>query len=217
MIISDGATGAEFLSPDQVERMLRLTRFPKAFKGITGYGGPRGINYPGNFKHRYTSQAQRYAIAPERLLEIQGGALLETADAITVSAATGTPYVPRGRPTSPIFANQAVNVLNLQVPVGYQMWISGYAFNLFPNQMNELNYFWQLRIDGMDMLNKGGPMQPGRPIQSAAQVTIGRDKSQMFLAQQGSVIQVVVMAINTLGASDSVSASIFGQLEGLQS
>ena len=203
---------ADFLTDEDIEELAALTIFPDEFPGVADGAD---VDYPSRFKYPYASAGSTHAICPEDLVEIHGAVLAQISDPIIVTQSGAVPWAPRGEGIVPIFANQAQVVLRIQVPQGYVFWIDGYAFDLFPNTSNELNYIWQLRINGLDFLNKGNPVpQPGRPVHSPQKVTIGRTKAEMFVTQPGSVIEVVVQAINTLGASDSVSATVFGQLEG---
>lgn len=204
-------TGAEFLTPAGIFGLSTLTPFPKCFYGVRGY---QDVDYASRFKASYAQPAQRFAVHPERKLEVAGAPLITIADADKVQAGVSLPYCPRGQATVPIFAQQAVVLVSVIVPVGYKFWVEGYALDLFPSQTNELNYFWQLRINGQDVLNRGSAQQPGRPVHSPNKVTIGRDKSTMLLAQEGALVELVVQALNTLGASDAVAGTIFGTLEG---
>ena len=202
----------DFLSDDDIETLAALTVFPATFEG-SGY---EDVDSANRFKYPYASTGSVLAIAPEDMLAVMGGTLAQISDPVIVTASSAVPWAPRGQGVVPIFQNQGQVLLQIQVPQGYKYWIDGYAFDLFPSTANELNYIWQLRINGMDFLNKGNPTpQVGRPVHSPQKVTIGRTKAEMFLAQPGAVIEVVVLAVNTLGASDSVSATIFGQLEGM--
>lgn len=206
----DQNTG-EFLTPDQVAQLAVLTPFPRFIKG----NGYQDTDSAGRFKYAYTHPARRFAIRPEGKLEIHGGPLLVVADQDKVQGSFTLPFCPRGQAQVPVFAQQAVVLVSLVVPVGYIYWLDGYAFDLFPNTANELNYFWQLRINGQDVLNRGVAGQAlGRPIHAPQKVQIGYDKSTMLRAQEGALVELVVQAINTIGASDSVSGTIFGTLEG---
>ena len=204
---------SEFMDELEIEQLFALTEFPDEFDAVSGLADVDSVS---RFKYPYAQPGATLAIAPEDLLAMEGGILLEISDPTVVTASSAVPWCPRGEDVVPIFQNQGQILLELQVPQGYKFWIDGYAFDLAPNTTNELNYIWQLRINGMDMLNKGNPSpQVGRPVHSPQKVTIGRTKAEMFLAAPGSVVQVVVLAVNTLGASDNVSATVFGQLEGM--
>jgi hypothetical protein len=205
-------TAAEFLTPGGIFALSNLTPFPKGFSG-TGY---IDVDYASRFKRAYTHPARRFAVHAERKLEIGGAPLIQVSDEDGIQGSNSSPYCPRNSATVPIFAQQAVVLISLVVPVGYVYWLDGYAFDLFPSVTNELNYYWQLRINGQDVLNRGGAgsAAPGRPVHAPQRVTIGRDKATMLRAQEGSLIELVVQALNTIGASDSVSGTIFGTLEG---
>jgi hypothetical protein len=204
--------GGSFLSDLDVEALAVLTPFPDGFEAISGY---EDLDLPERWKYPYALPGAVWAVAPEDMLELTWAVLQEIAGEIQPTVSNAIPWVPRGTSNVPVIQNQGVSVLRIQVPFGRRWWISGYAFNLFPSQANELNYYWQLRVDGTDLLNKGvATVQPGRPVQTPDQVTIGRDKEQMFLAGPGSIVEVAVLALNTLGASDNVSAAVFGFLEG---
>lgn len=204
-------TGAEFLTPASVADLAHLVKFPKSFKG-TGYAD---IDSASRFKRPYTSPARRFAVHPERKLEISGAPLLQVADQDKVQASVSLPFCPRGTSQVPIFAQQAVVLVSVVVPTGYVYFVDGYALDLFPNQVNELNYYWQLRVNGQDILNRGASgIQPGRPVHAPNKVPIGYDKNTMLRAQEGSLIELVVQALNTIGASDAVAGTIFGTLEG---
>jgi hypothetical protein len=117
----------------------------------------------------------------------------------------------------PIAINNAVKVLSITVPTGYVWWLDGYAFNLFPSAGNELNYNWQLRVEGQDILNKGqSVLLPGRPIQAAQKVPVGYTQGELLRCPPGTEVEVIVTALNTLAASDSVAATVFGFLEGVE-
>ena len=202
-----------FLDGDDLESLLALTIFPDFFPAARGY---EDIDWPGRFKHPYTSPGPSHALAPEDLLAFELSTLMEIEEVQRVTASFAMPWAPRGETTVPIFQNGGMDVLDVVVPIGYQWWIDGYAMNLFPSTANELNYRWQLLVNGRDIINQGNAAPaPGRPVQDPGKVTIGRTKSQMYLAQPGARVQVVVTALNTIGASDSVSACVFGQLEGI--
>lgn len=204
----------EFLEDETVTELLRLTDFPEFFDAAD----QAEVDSVGRFKWRYAEPGVRRAIAPEDLLECAMGApLQETAEPVKVTASYSLPFAPRGQANVPIFAGQSVELIDTVVPEGMILWIDGYAFNLFPNVANELNYWWQLRVNGQNILNTNGggnPPQPGRPVQAPQKVIIGSDKSTMILVQPGSRIEVVVTAISTIGASDSISATVFGTLQG---
>lgn len=203
----------EFLTPQGVLDLCNLTPFPKFIFG----NGYRDVDRASRFKRAYTHPARRFALHPELKLEISGAPLLQVATQSDVKASFSLPFCPRGNQQVPIFSQQAVVLVSLVVPTGYVYWLEGYAFDLFPSVANELNYFWQLRLNGQDVLNRGTrTAQPGRPVHSPVQVTIGRDKDTMLRAEAGSLVELVVQALNTIGASDSVSGTIFGTLEGVQ-
>lgn len=204
-------TGAEFLTPDQVAKLAHLTPFPGFIKG-NGYADTDSAS---RWKYAYTHPARRFAVHPEKRLEISTAPLVTIADQDRVQASLSLPFCPRGQAQVPVFIGQAVVLVSLVVPLGYIYWIDGYAFNLFPSTANELNYFWQLRVNGQDLLNRGVAGQAlGRPVQAPQKVIIGSDKSTMLRAQEGALVELVVQAISTIGASDSISGTIFGTLEG---
>lgn len=203
----------EFLTDWDVEQLTALTVFPDGWQNVRG---EFDVDEPGRFKYPYAMPGAVHAIAPEDLAEVWGATIAETFDEVTTTASAALPWCPRGTSPVPIVAAQGVVLVDVNVPVGYRYWIDGYALDLAPDTTNELNYRWQILVDGVDLLNKGQQYPaPGRPVHAPQKVTIGRDKGQMFLAQQGSRIQVTVNAIGTLAASDEISATIFGQLEGL--
>lgn len=210
-LLAPQQTSAEFLTPPDILQLAHLTPFPKSLLG-TGY---QDVDYASRFKRSYALPARRFAVHPERKLEISGAPLLQVADQDKVQASVSLPFCPRGSAQVPIFAQQAVVLVSVVVPTGYVYFVEGYALDLFPNQVNELNYYWQLRINGQDVLNRGTrTLQPGRPVHSPVKVSVGYDKNTMLRAQEGSLIELVVQALNTIGASDAVSGTIFGTLEG---
>lgn len=203
-----------FLTDDDIEELGLLSPFPEFFDGVRGVEDSDWCN---RFKYPYANPGATWAIAAEDLLEFSGGPLRETADSPRVTASYARPWAPRGQGMVPIIQGIAISILDVVVPNGFKWWIDGYAFGLFPSQANELNYYWMVRVDGRDILNVGpNTLQPGRPIQSPVKVPIGYTKDEMFLVEPGSRVEVVVQALNTLGASDSVSATLFGELEGIE-
>jgi hypothetical protein len=206
----DGNAG-DFLAPAAVTQLCELVPFPRAFVG-TGYVD---IDHAGRFKAPYTHPGRRFAIRPEEKLEISTGPLITLADTDKIQGSVSLPFCPRGQAQVPVFAQQAVVLVSLVVPVGYVYWIDGYAFDLFPSTANELNYFWQLRVNGQDILNRGtSGLALGRPIHAPQKVQVGYDKGTMLRAQEGALVELVCQAISTIGASDSISGTIFGTLEG---
>jgi hypothetical protein len=210
----------QFLTDEEVSGLLTLTQAPPTFGtpecGVTGYGGSNGVLWASQAPNRYATPASTLAFPMELLLEIDEAAIVTILENERVNGSFSTPYSSRGTAQVPIFKAFPTLLLDFTVPVGYQFWLSAYAFNLFPNTGNEMNYYWQLRVNGQDILNKGntGP-NPGRPIQSPDLVTIGRDKTSMMLVQAGNNIQCVVSALSDLGASDFLSATVLGYLEGV--
>jgi hypothetical protein len=215
MALADTSTPF-FLTDDEIEQLADLTPFPEFYETEEGLDFYESVNCVSRFNYPYANRGKVLAMAPEYLLEMHGAALQETADPVPVTASQQYPWVPRGQAPVPTVAGAATVLVSRYVPQGYRYWINAYAFNLFPSTSNELNYQWFLRINGQDFLNKGIIQPaPGRPVQSPTQVQIGYTKDEMFLAQPGALIEIVVMAITTLGSSNRVSGAVFGFLESI--
>jgi len=206
----------QFLPDQVVEALLHLTDWQKQFPSSTGYVGENGVLFASRSQARRSNGGGVRAIMQELLLEIDEAAELVILEPEPVDATNATPFAPRNFAPVPIFTAFPVAVLDFVVPLGYRLWLDGYAFDLFPNQSNELNYNWQLIANGQDVLNKGASMATrGRPVHTPGKVTVGRDKTSMILVQPGNRVQVLVSAFSNLGASDFVSACVFGYLEGV--
>lgn len=165
-------------------------------------------------KYLRTNRAAVRAIAPEYLQAFIDSVFREVADEEPVTGSIVTPFAPRGQVVVPTDPNVPATVLSFIVPNGYQFWIGSYAFDLFPDTTNELNYAWRLFVNGQDILNKSQRnLVFGRPVKNNRQVILGNDKATQILAQPGDEISVVVIAASALPASDYVSATVFGNLE----
>lgn len=175
---------------------------------------PLKADYCSTQKYLRTSRFLKRAIAPERQQSFFDSIFREVADEQLAIASTSVPFCPRGQTFVPMLPAIPATVLNFVVPNGYQFWIEAYAFDLFPNTVNELNYGWRIFVNGQDILNKGSQgLLFGRPVKSNEQVFFGKDRDSQILAVPGNEISVIVQAAAAIPAGDQISATIFGTLE----
>ncbi len=154
------------------------------------------------------------AIEPENMSGLIESVMMQVAEEARITYTLATTVAPRGQDFVPIVVGQPVTLLEYIVPIGYNFWINAGALNLFPSTANELNYVWRIFVNGEDVLNKGIPTPPpGRPVQSPNPFVLGRTKRDQPCAKPGSTVLISVDAIANLGASDQVSATLFGTLE----
>lgn len=194
---------------------LRQAPFPEQLP----LGGPLTADYWSNQKFLRAGIKFKRAIAPECQSAFIESVFEQVAEGPggQITASTGQPFAPRGEALAPQTPLAPAVALKFTIPLGYQMWMMAYSFDLFPSTINELNYRWFLNVNGQDQLNRDTPTQTnGRPVLSNEQVTIGRQKSNMILARPGNVVDVTVTANAAIAAADTVRATIFGYLEPAQ-
>lgn len=196
--------------------IMRAEQFPQELP--RSQVGPRGLipgaEYASCFKYLRTSIKSQRATAPENLQAFAESCYREVMDEHPYTGSTVSPFSPRNQVSVPQDPTASAIVLSFIVPLGYQMWISGYAFDLFPSTALELNYSWRVLVNGQDILNKNqNTVIFGRPVKNNSQVVIGQDKSTQILANPGDEIKVIVNAQNAIPATDQLSATIFGNLE----
>ncbi len=198
------------LTKDDIERILfRQEPFPKRISADI-----LKSQCVSAFKYPRTSPGANRAIAAEYLPAFIDSVFRQVEDEAPITGSTVTPFAPRGQIGVPTIAAAPATVLSFIVPNGYQLWIAAYAFDLFPDTTNELNYAWRLFVNGQDILNKGQQgLVFGRPVKNNRQVMLGTDKSTQILAVPGDEIAIVVSAAAGIPASDFISATLFGNLE----
>lgn len=189
--------------------IMRGEQFPQKLPANT-----LAAEHASAFKYPRTSRACVRATAAEDLQAFVDAVFRQVADPEPRTASTVVPFAPRGQTNVPTDPTSPATVLSFIVPNGYQFWIGSYAFDLFPDTTNELNYAWRLFVNGQDILNKNQQnLVYGRPVKNNRQVILGTDKSTQILAMPGDEISVVVSAQSALPASDFISATVFGNLE----
>lgn len=171
----------------------------------------------GSFKQSRCNAGSRRAVAIGNMPAVVECIFLQVAaqgDSAPPTASIGIPHTMSDDKGVPLDKLNPAILIDEPVPDGFQMWITGFAFDLFPQTINELNYHWSLNLNGQDALNKHQRIVNfGRPIISPQFVPLGYDKSSWVLAQPGTVIDVTVIAKSAIAASDRVRACVFGFLE----
>lgn len=198
----------------QLDLMGNKTPFPDKLAtsfepDLFGAGGGKG---------RWVDPVNARGIPPELLAAAMRTYYYQVADQGKVpNGSTVIPFAPRGMAQVPTAPAVPAVLVRRAVPDGYQLWITGYAFDLFPSTTNELNYIWRLFVNGQDILNHGNPTPArGRPVLSNEPVQLGYDKAGWQLARAGDVVEVVVQAFAAVGASDTITATVFGNLEAVR-
>ncbi len=163
-------------------------------------------------KFRAVSPGQRRAVCPE----LEPGMYETIFGDFPENYSRVTKWNPRGAHKAPQAKATPITLIDERVPDGSRLWLEQYFFYLAPSS-RELNYYWQILINGIDVINYGSATQfPGRPSPANVPVSFGQTRDQQPCIGPGSHIEVVVMALSDLMNTDDISATITGSLEGVR-
>ena len=142
------------------------------------------------------------------------GAIMLMVDSAPTKVSRVSKFFPRGQADVPTSVNVPATVLSFRVPGGQVFQPESLTMKLGPSTLFEQNYRWFVAINGRDIMSINGQAFNGRTIENGAVLPLGFTRDEQMLVYGGSLIEVIVIALNGILANDTISAMIAGSLYG---